>query len=431
MNVIQTISKVRKIMLKRKNELQQNPTIKDTLFIIGNGFDIWQDLHTSFAEFQQYYLTHREEIVHKLRIKKHIRNLDGQSVSINDVELIYGNPFNPEELNHEFWNSFETSLCKLNAERINLFFGKERKGLRLMEKSIRNANRILREAFCDWIATITIDEKEPNYLFGDNCLFINFNYTDTLFKRFRVQDTDEFHIHGKASDKKSIIFGHSLHPQLPEKFLSLLHGRFHGLSLIENILYETDKHVRDNINFLCMFLALHGTRVEEIRNIYVLGHSMGLPDIEYFSFLANATRVHTPEELETNNDELSEKIDPLNELNLRLQYVINRWGYNLDDELIDPEQKKAVARQFELEQKTRDQVFQKEVLKIFKKRVSKNSPKTAKTHEIIPRAEDATWHISCRSDRSKQWVERLMKEFGCKNFKLYPTIDKCLEPYKK
>ena len=50
--------------------------------------------------------------------------------------------------------------------------------------------------------------------------------------------------------------------------------------------------------------------------------------------------------------------------------------------------------------------------------------------ESVARTEDAIWHISYYSDRDKEWVEKLMKELGCKKFKMYPTIDECLEPFK-
>ena len=65
-----------------------------------------------------------------------------------------------------------------------------------MQRSIKNASRILKEAFCGWIASIVIERQETSYHFGENCLFINFNYTDTLLKRFQIDPMDEFHIHG-------------------------------------------------------------------------------------------------------------------------------------------------------------------------------------------------------------------------------------------
>ena len=116
-----------------------------------------------------------------------------------------------------------------------------------MNKSIRNAKRIMREAFCNWIGEIKIDNKDVDYRFGDNCLFINFNYTDTLLRSFKVKEENEYHIHGEATDKETIIYGHSSHPQMPEDALYRFGGRFKGLYFVGKILYETDKHVQDNI----------------------------------------------------------------------------------------------------------------------------------------------------------------------------------------
>ncbi len=83
----------------------------DTLIIIGNGFDIWQGLHTSYSQFQNYYLKHREEILRKLKLTKYkVKNTAGETKYLSDVELFYGNPFKPGELKKEFWYTFEASL---------------------------------------------------------------------------------------------------------------------------------------------------------------------------------------------------------------------------------------------------------------------------------------------------------------------------------
>lgn len=108
-----------------------------------------------------------------------------------------------------------------------------------MAKSVVNANRILTEAFCRWIATIQIAKIDQGIRFRDNCCFINFNYTDTLEKRFGVRKADVIHIHGEANDAESIIVGHAIHPQEPENILYRMGGRFRGLFLIDYILYQT------------------------------------------------------------------------------------------------------------------------------------------------------------------------------------------------
>jgi hypothetical protein len=34
-------------------------------------------------------------------------------------------------------------------------------------------------------------------------------------------------------------------------------------------------------------------------------------------------------------------------------------------------------------------------------------------------------------ERDKKWMEIVMREFGCRNFELYSSIDDCLAPFKK
>lgn len=406
---------------KEKEPYQKERTKIDTIVIIGNGFDIWQGLNTSYSQFQQYYLTHRDEILKKLHIKKHVfMDQYGEEIECSDVELIYGDPFQPNELDDDFWSTFEASLDKLDAERLNLFFGKEKRGLKNMQRCIKNANRILKEAFCNWIATINIEAKEAGYEFRDNCLFINFNYTDTLLKRFAVKESKEFHIHGEASDKDSIIFGHSSHPQEPEYALAQFGGRFLGLYYVDSILYETDKHCQDNIQVLCMFLAMHAAMCEEIENIFVLGHSMGPADIEYFDFLVRSTQIP-----QTNNDMKEDAIideDPLEELFNRMQYVVEATGY--DKENVEDEYAEAMARKFVQEQDARNAIYQKEFMKMLRGVSKKNLEEDAV--KIKQRTEDATWHISYYSDRDKVWIETVMRELGCNNYKLYNSIDTLL-----
>jgi hypothetical protein len=121
-----------------------------------------------------------------------------------------------------------------------------------------------------------------------------------LEKRFGLDENNDYHIHGEATDPESIIVGHATHPEMafPElikqKIVHTLDGkkskRLQGLFLIEQVLYETDKHIQDNIDDLCEFMTLDGLHIEDITDIYVLGHSFAEPDFGYFEFLVKATQ---------------------------------------------------------------------------------------------------------------------------------------------
>ena len=395
--------------------------MKDTLVIIGNGFDIWQGLNSGYSEFKKYYYEHIDEILKKLHIKKHIiLDSNGHEKCLTDVDIIYGNPFSSKDLGDNFWGTFENSLSVIDAETINLYFGKSRNELKALRKSTQKAKKILSKAFTDWVATLNVSEKATSFSFGENCIFINFNYTNTLSKRFKIKESDIFHIHGDATDKESIVFGHSSHPQLPDPSLYEIGGRFRGLFFIEEILYETDKHIQDNIQLLIAFLALHNIKPDDIKKIYVLGHSMSLPDIEYFSFLLDATKIAVQE----NRSDCTKDnaFDNLDEMHNRINYSINRYGYRNHD--VSDEQRNAVQRQLNLEQESRNNYFEQQFKKMFH---LKNTQKANHISQKSTRKTDAEWHISYYNDRDRIWIEKAMEELGSTNYKLYNSIEKCLE----
>lgn len=261
------------------------------LFIIGNGFDLWCGLPTSFSKFKDYYHKHRDTIMENCNAKyKEIYHDVQQNGKFSDVELIYGNPFSIGELDERFWFNFEESLSEVDDYYINLFFGKEDDDLDELNDCINNAKHILTEAFTSWIKSIRIDKKTSEYIFNESCEFLNFNYTDTLQKYFDVPYENIYYIHGEADDKESIIFGHDSQSEPPLPLAHEFGGRFRGLFNIANLLYKTDKHIDENIEIFIIYLSLKGIMPNDIKDVYVLGHSFGNVDFKYFEFLVSATK---------------------------------------------------------------------------------------------------------------------------------------------
>ena len=415
-------------MYFKRKKIIKDYAEKDTLVIIGNGFDLWQGISSGYSDFRNYYLSHRDSILKRLHISPKVYYSDKTGrITVTDVEIVYGNPFDPSELGNDFWGDFEASLANIDADMLNLFFGKEKSDLRRMKKCILNANRILREAFCGWVSSLPPPKRNMSFDFGDNCVFINFNYTDTLVRYFNVDPMNEFHIHGEAKDKDSIIFGHSFHPQFPEPMLYNLGGRFRGLFWAEKARFETDKHVDDNIRYLCLFLAHHGIFPEMIKNIYVLGHSMSISDVVYFSFLESTVNGDPfSEEAEDHKKVVSDDIE---ELYLRLQYAIrhSKTSRVLSEE--DPAEQDAVNRQYGLEKAAMDDEFDRLTRKKFG--IDGKASDPVEETYVHKKPGGATWHISCYSDHDRKWADALMQEFGCSSYYLYSSIDDCLESMKR
>lgn len=186
----------------------------NNLIIVGNGFDLWQELKTSYSHFESY--------------------LD----DLNDI----------------------SECCE-------------------------NAYAEIRRCFVDWIKSISIKKCNSKYNFG-NALFINFNYTDTLQKRFSVDNNQIIHIHGRAADEQSIVFGHGNRVDDPcdidLDMSPLFSGRSLGAYIIEGIKYRFCKHPSIQWNCLTKRLESKKTQLHDVKNVYILGHSLSKVDMYYF-----------------------------------------------------------------------------------------------------------------------------------------------------
>ena len=171
------------------------------LIIIGNGFDCWQGIPTSYEKFRVYYNEHIAEVASKLGYSFYtIKDTAGIEKKVTAVELIYGNPFEPDQLENDFFWNLEARMDKIDDQIINLYFGRSAEGRKKLSLAVDEAITLLRRLFCDWVMTFNIEEKNSGFRFPDDCFIINFNYTDTLEKWFGVKFKNDFHIHGVATD---------------------------------------------------------------------------------------------------------------------------------------------------------------------------------------------------------------------------------------
>lgn len=452
------------------------------LFLIGNGFDRWQDLPTSYDRFKEYYRNNIRTVVNELRIKTSV-NEEGELIT--PVEMIFGDISKPSALSDDFFGNFESSTALLDDQNIINHFKKTNKGIYNLQETVREAQEILQKIFSEWIRSIAIKSKKPEYKFDDSCYFINFNYTDTLEKYFGVDEGNDYHIHGDADDYEEIIFGHSTHPEtafqelMEQKLIRTFDGkkskRLQGLYLIEDALYNTDKHVQDNIDDLCEFMILDGVHIEDITDIYVLGHSFAEPDYEYFEFLVKATQVGCDfNELsalwkirklgleEINEDSLLELIQ-LNivyatnhrkrvlgkedlhfpKVEMFEQMLFGQTGVFTDGNGIvhnkdewDKKAKDAVRKRFLMEQAFRTKGVIEEICMLKDiSEIPSDCLSILKLADYIdgghsPRCRDARWHISYFSDDDKRRIENVMQRTGCNNFELHQSIEECITGFK-
>lgn len=175
-----------------------------TLYIVGNGFDLYHKLKSSYADFHRY-----------------VEETD------NELADILENFFDLHHTDQYLWKDFENDLARFDHEsyfdsycEIDVMAESFRRsdvfGLvdELAEESENLVTRV-REAFTCWIESIENPDEEllkPLMIhLSAGALFLNFNYTDTLETVYQVPKNLILYIHNNANDYSSgeLIFGHS------------------------------------------------------------------------------------------------------------------------------------------------------------------------------------------------------------------------------
>lgn len=110
------------------------------LIIIGNGFDCWQGIPTSYEKFRVYYNEHIAEVASKLGYSFYtIKDTAGIEKKVTAVELIYGNPFEPDQLENDFFWNLEARMDKIDDQIINLYFGRSAEGRKKLSLAVDEA----------------------------------------------------------------------------------------------------------------------------------------------------------------------------------------------------------------------------------------------------------------------------------------------------
>ena len=164
----------------------------NNLVIVGNGFDLYHGVRSSFWHYKEWLIKRNHELYNQLE-----RYID-----------VGGN----------WWNDFERNLgdfniviilreCPRNYKRYkdsrfppalsypgNSFFDE-----------IRNKITV---SFEEWVKTLA---PVPNYIpipLPEAQLYISFNYTDSLERLYGISEEHILYIHGKASCGDDLVFGH-------------------------------------------------------------------------------------------------------------------------------------------------------------------------------------------------------------------------------
>ena len=245
------------------------------LYIIGNGFDIHHGIKSRYADFKIY-------------------------VQKNDYELFdtLEKYFNTDEL----WSDFEETLAYIDTDTITddasnflVSYGADDWSDAYhhdyqyeIDKALELVTDRLKTHFTNWILSLSIS-SEPIVNIDRNATFLTFNYTSTLESIYNVPANKIVYIHNKAIDSESLlILGHSRMFNENESFSKYNDEDSdprvaEGNDILDQYFKDTYKDTKtiivENITFF--------ESLQDIDEIFILGHSISPVDIKYFEQIAN------------------------------------------------------------------------------------------------------------------------------------------------
>ena len=276
------------------------------LYIIGNGFDIFTGLRTSYANFREW--------------------------------LQYSYPFIYEdlcatyEMDGEWWNDFETQLGKLDVKRYIKKFAAPPKSESEIKKMIeekrsfaekngfppaplpclyatrlRGLFDVLQYCFERWIEQTMSIIFSPHYtqIEKNDSYFINFNYTDVLQWLYSIKDEQILFIHGRASKHEHLVFGHN---------------SYHLGTMMsydeEQTAIELDHHHKNPYEHILKYDKLPSI-LEDVEYVHVYGFSISDIDEGYLDWIEMNTPQTSRWEFSWYSEKDKERID---------QFVFNHWS---------------------------------------------------------------------------------------------------------
>lgn len=238
---------------------------KNTLFIIGNGFDLYHGLLSKYKHFCCWL------------------NLNGYEDFVNDMQTVFC------KLNgniDRLWCNFESALEGYDLSDIySHYYRSPEDTLGNNKWDIAN-NRVadkvqdvcdkIRPLMKEWALQIRIDQAEQKIELPKEGFYLTFNYTLLLEKLYDIPANHICHIHGCVNDNE-LITGHDL-----DKGTEIFGARSDEEKIAKQRIIKTinalkkdkkQQYKQNETFFLSLPLLSH---------VVVLGHSLSDVDLYYF-----------------------------------------------------------------------------------------------------------------------------------------------------
>lgn len=267
--------------------------------IIGNGFDLYHGLPSSYYFFACYLINCDNEFYEEFC--KAYDSPYCEIISHDEYKYIITN---------SLWSDFERNLSEVDeffvVDRYENDLGLENDYPTDIEMNEYEIALQLQKSFSGWVGK-TLDIKGNYELIEEHILnkvqfdkddyFIVFNYTHTLEKIYGINEEKIYYIHGECFDKDSeLIFGHGDDKRISdiERIISKHEDEYdftqksHNKIGEYNCLLKLIKSLKKDVDACIVDLDYFCRGIEEVvTNIDVYGMALGEVDLPYFKTLRN------------------------------------------------------------------------------------------------------------------------------------------------
>lgn len=268
--------------------------ILQTLYILGNGFDLAHGIETRYADFRKYLEENHESFLKIFEGMYFIQRLDDTEPWYTEEAQKKWN----ESVLEDLWWSFEEKIGHPDVEGMHgiaysLVDTMPAEGiLDTMDSYWKEQYGFVNELqhyVLEWIESIDVSNaicKKEELVNNKNDLFMSFNYTSTLESVYGIDYV--FHIHGGVSSccKQTPIMGHGnkyiidhyrrkakeAQNQFIEWYESICNAT---ADFCESMYKDTDFIIRKNYGFF--------SNLNNVEKVVCLGISFGDVDIPYLN----------------------------------------------------------------------------------------------------------------------------------------------------
>ncbi|MBO4800334.1 MAG: bacteriophage abortive infection AbiH family protein [Bacteroidaceae bacterium] len=249
------------------------PPSPNFLIIIGNGFDRYHGLSTTYTDFHDWLVRRgKDEFIHNMEEIFDYKDSSGRFSLWHDFETALGK----YDLNHLY-----TLRHTPNPDAIGPEVEQE------AEDTMQPTIGAIKPLMTEWIRTVDLSDIQQKLPLPNNALYLTFNYTMTLEKVYGIPNNQILHIHQSVYDQEVIVGCNRTENRwdLEKEHYSDDEEHYKkGLVDVMNQLYKNGRLDSDKEFY---------EGLKKVEHIFVVGHSLSIIDLRYFGEISlNAPSAH-------------------------------------------------------------------------------------------------------------------------------------------